>query len=75
MLLLIPDFGVGLMKFYLVSACDFIPHCKSVTVGEAIACLEGLKLALPNSSSNLVIRGECMYIFRLSTKNDILQKK
>jgi ribonuclease HI len=43
----------------IVSAWDYIPHCNSAAVGEAIACLEGLKLALANSSPNLIIETDC----------------
>ena len=32
----------------LLSAWDVITHCQSAVFGEAIACLEGLKLALAN---------------------------
>jgi hypothetical protein len=42
----------GLIVF---SAWNFIPHCQSVAVGEAIACLEVPKMVLAISSNNLLI--------------------
>jgi hypothetical protein len=38
----------------LLSAWDVITHCQSAVMGEAIACLQGLKLGMANSSSNLL---------------------
>jgi hypothetical protein len=37
------------------SACDYIPHCESAAMGEAIACLQGLNLSLANSFAKMVI--------------------
>jgi hypothetical protein len=34
----------------LLSAWDVITHCQSAVMGEAIACLQGLKLGMANSS-------------------------
>jgi hypothetical protein len=34
----------------LLSAWDVITHCQSAAMGEAIACLEGLKLGIANYS-------------------------
>jgi hypothetical protein len=39
-----------------------LSHCQSASEGEAIACLEGLKLALANSDSNIIIETYCTYI-------------
>ena len=43
----------------LVLAWDTINHCQSAEIGEAIACLEGLKLANANSNANLIIETDC----------------
>jgi hypothetical protein len=36
-----------------------IQNCRSAEMGEAIACLEGLKLGAANSALNLVIETDC----------------
>jgi hypothetical protein len=43
----------------LVLAWDTIDHCQSAEMGEAIACLQGLKIAIANSNSNMIIKIEC----------------
>jgi ribonuclease HI len=49
----------------IASAWDYISHCNSATVGEAVACLEGLKLALANSSLNLIIETDCAAVLEV----------
>jgi hypothetical protein len=43
----------------LTSAWDVINHCQTIEMGKAIACLQGLKLAIANSISNIVIETDC----------------
>jgi ribonuclease HI len=43
----------------LLSAWDVITHCQSAAMGEAIACLEGLRLGIANCTSNLIIETDC----------------
>jgi ribonuclease HI len=43
----------------LRSAWGLIPHCKSVGVAEALACLEGLKMVLGTWSHNLMFESDC----------------
>jgi hypothetical protein len=44
------------------SAWNVIPHYQSVAMGEAIACLHGLELALNNSEQNIVVEIDCLVI-------------
>ena len=43
----------------IASAWDRINHCNSAALGEAIACLEGLKLSLAHSDSDIIIETDC----------------
>jgi ribonuclease HI len=46
----------------LFSAWNTLSHCQSASEGEAIAYLEGLKLAIAYSDSNIIIETDCAYI-------------
>jgi hypothetical protein len=48
----------------LCSAWDMITHCQTAAMGEAIACLEGLKMALVNSNANIIVETDCASILK-----------
>jgi hypothetical protein len=40
------------------------PACESADMGEALACLEGLKLYLSEPSADLIIESDCSSILK-----------
>jgi hypothetical protein len=46
------------------SAWGYIPACESAAMGEALACLEGLKLYLSEPSADLIIESDCSSILK-----------
>jgi hypothetical protein len=58
----------------LLSAWDVITHCHSAAMGEAIACLEGLKLGLANCTSNLLLN-VVLQFKNLSEKTTVIDLK
>ncbi|KAK1626176.1 hypothetical protein QYE76_000491 [Lolium multiflorum] len=50
---------VAVVKAQGPSAWDVITHCQSAAMGEAIACIEGLRLGIANCTSNLIIETDC----------------
>jgi hypothetical protein len=46
----------------IYSAWAVIEHCQTAAMGEAIACMEGLKLALACSNTDIIIETDCASI-------------
>jgi hypothetical protein len=46
------------------SAWDVIPHCISAEMGEAIACLESLKVTAKLTTENLVFETDCSSLYK-----------
>ena len=57
----------------LLSDWDIIIDCQSAAMGEAVACLEDLKLGLANCDSNLITETDCSSILE-SFKEDICDR-
>jgi ribonuclease HI len=46
------------------SAWGIIPNCQTAAMGEAVACLKGLNLAVENSDQNIIIETDCLSILK-----------